>query len=150
MKWSQYGGCESLSINNCEITWFQQAGDTISCLHTYNIYGLTVHKAKANIGNTTLILCWHKELILVHLCVKTQPTTYLSHFIAKHVPEMNMPAKLHINATYLMDLYEGFMCLCATYEVTSFNIVTRSTFHMTWKLHSILLEFITEQIWLPC
>ena len=30
MKQPQYGGCESLSINKCEIAFFQQTGDTTS------------------------------------------------------------------------------------------------------------------------
>ena len=38
---------------------------------------------------------------------------------------------------------------CATNVVTSINHVTKSILHILYKLHFMLLPYITRQIWLP-
>ena len=53
------------------------------------------------------------DLTLVHICTKTQPTTTCtSCFIARHVPQTNIPPKSHICATHLMHIFNRYMCIC--------------------------------------
>ena len=52
---------------------------------------------------------------------------------------------------YLPLLYTGDVCtyMCHIYQVTRINHVTRRTVHILYKLHLLLLTYITEQMWLP-
>ena len=45
MKQPQYCGCESLSLNKCEITLFQHTGDTISWIQTKIVTYLVILKS---------------------------------------------------------------------------------------------------------
>ena len=87
-----------------------------------NIYGCQI----ANIGHNILILHGHTDLIMVHTCIKTKPTTPLFHLIAIYVVETNMPTKWHIYVIYLMGVYRD-VHRCTTYEVPSINHAARNT-----------------------
>ena len=65
---------------------------------------------------------WHIHLALMHICVKTKPTTALtSQIIVIHLSETNMLTILHIHARDSITFrgYLGkYLNTCVTYEVT--------------------------------
>ena len=77
-------------------------------------------------------------LTLVYICAKTHPTAASTlHYINIYIPEINIASKLYtcaIYAKYLICIYGGWMFICAKYEITGINHVTRSTVHR-WRQH---------------
>ena len=64
----------------------------------------------ARLDLTILILYGPRDLTVMHMSVKTQPTTMsISHVTVTHLPEIVMPNKLHIYAIYGWP-YVGDMC----------------------------------------
>ena len=80
-------------------------------------------------GLNVLFLHEHIDPTLVHICATTQPKS-TSHAIVKFIPEYG-----HIWRTYTP--------ICATYEVSDTNHVTRSILYVIFKLTFSLLAYAT-------
>ena len=85
---------------------------------------------------------------LVNSWTKTHPTaSSVLHVIAINVPGRNMCSTLHICGLFFVGAYGRWMCICATFEVSDINHLTRKTVHIPHIFHFILFAY--HLIWQP-
>ena len=111
----------------------------------------------ANMSHTAIMLTGHIDQTSLHECARTQPTEISTwHVIAMYVPETSMPLKCHILFhTFKLvhvQIWDNYVSIFASYELTSINNVTRSIGTCIFKI--IVIHLWTNmpptlQIYIP-
>ena len=93
----------------------------------------------SNMSHTTIMLNRHIDLTLLYACAKRQPTAAsTSHATAIFVLE-TIPFKCHIYQVVHSQIWENYVSLHASYELTSINNMTMSTGIHTYHITGICI-----------